>query len=105
MEGRGGGLVTAGIQRAIQSCSMKKNNKWTCSLGAEKIGMAGNTGCFVFLLSPPHSLAATKHVEPQHLRSHRQSPNTGILLAKLSGVALRNPGKNYIADNFCPSLL
>lgn len=57
-----------------------KTNKCTCSLGAEKIGIAGNTGRFVFFLSPPRSLAATKHVEPQHFRSHRQEPTLGFCL-------------------------
>lgn len=82
VEGRGGGLVTAGIwtrKRQFRAAPWKKNKR-TCSLGAKKIGMTGNPGCFVFLLRLPHSLAAINHVEPQHFRFPRQGPVLGFCL-------------------------
>lgn len=82
--------MTVEIQREKDNSELlrEKKNKCTCSLGAKKIEIARNTGRFVFLLSPPHSLAATKRVEPQHFKLHRQGPTLGFCLPR-SPVLLR----------------
>lgn len=75
--------MTVEIQREKGNSELLhgKKNKHICSLGAKKVGMAGNTGCFMFFLSPPRSVAATKDVEPKHFKSHRQSPTLGFFLS------------------------
>lgn len=84
-----------------------KTNKCTCSLGAKKIGIAGNTGRFVFFLSPPHSLTATKHAEPQHFRSHRQDPTLRFCLPSsqvlLWEILKKVTFKTTFAPVFCES--